>query len=414
MLSLAARNDSWQNLLSGLGTGRDKSTYTHVTPMGALSMDYLESLFLTDDIAARICELVPFEMLRQGISIKIDDEELKHDDMVEVVREALIKSRIFGAAFIYVGANDGMFQEQQLIVERVKGVHFLNVLTPKDLSHHSFYQDPTNADYGKPELYRLNASLPNQTSPLIHESRLIPFFGALSLSPKKFPPSVLQRIYPVLQQFHTAWQATAHLMTDAAQGIFKLKGLHSAVASNRSEELLKRMELVDMSRSISRSILLDAEDEDFRRDSYGFAGVPEILEKMMLRLAAAARLPVSLLMGQAPAGMNATGESDTRFFYDQVRAEQEALKPKLERLIKIINGNDSANVSIEFPALWQMTDREKAELRRMEAETDRIYLQEGVLLPEEVALKRFSHGEFAIDVTSRAELAHSERNMSDE
>jgi phage-related protein (TIGR01555 family) len=160
--------------------------------------------------------------------------------------------------------------------------------------------------------------------------------------------------------------------------------------------------------------LLDAEDEEFRRDSYGFSGVPEILEKMMLRLAAAARLPVSLLMGQAPAGMNATGESDTRFFYDQVRAEQEALKPKVERLVKILVGNEQAKVDIEFPALWQMTDREKAELRRMEAETDRIYLQEGVLLPEEVAIKRFSAGDFAIDVTSRAELAHSERSTNDE
>jgi phage-related protein (TIGR01555 family) len=225
---------------------------------------------------------------------------------------------------------------------------------------------------------------------------------------------VLQRVYPVLQQFHTAWQATAHLMTDAAQGIFKLKGLHSAMSSNRSEELLKRMELVDMSRSISRSIMLDAEDEDFRRDSYGFSGVPEILEKMMLRLAAAARLPVSLLMGQAPAGMNATGESDTRFFYDQVRAAQEALKAKIERLVKIMNADESTKVSVEFPALWQMTDREKAELRRMEAETDRIYLQEGVLLPEEVAIKRFTAEEFKIDVTSRTELSQSERNKSDE
>jgi phage-related protein (TIGR01555 family) len=177
---------------------------------------------------------------------------------------------------------------------------------------------------------------------------------------------------------------------------------------------LKRMELVDMSRSISRSIILDAEDEDFRRDTYGFSGVPEILEKMMLRLAAAARLPVSLLMGQAPAGMNATGESDTRFFYDQVKAEQEALKPKLEKLVKIIVGDENAKVGIEFPALWQMTDREKAELRRMEAETDRIYLQEGVLLPEEVAIKRFSDGEFAIDLTARAELAHIERSERNE
>ncbi len=413
MLSLEERNDSWQNLLSGLGTGRDKSTYTYLLPGQTLSAEYREQLYLNDDIAARVCELVPYEMLRQGISIKVDDEEFNWEGLNEIIRDVLVKSRIFGAALIYVGADDSQSQEQPLSITKVKNVRFLNVLTTKELSHHSFYSDPNNAHYGRPELYRINASS-HVHAALIHESRLIPFHGTPSLNPRQWPSSVLQRIYPVLQQFHTAWQATAHLMTDAAQGIFKLKGLHSAVASNRSEELLKRMELVDMSRSISRSILLDAEDEEFRRDSYGFSGVPEILEKMMLRLAAAARLPVSLLMGQAPAGMNATGESDTRFFYDQVRAEQEALKPKVERLVKILVGNEQAKVDIQFPALWQMTDREKAELRRMEAETDRIYLQEGVLLPEEVAIKRFSAGDFVIDVTSRAELAHSERSTNDE
>jgi phage-related protein (TIGR01555 family) len=413
MLSLKERNDSWHNLLTGLGNGRDKSTYTHLGAVQRFSPEYLEHLYLNDDIAARICDLVPYEMLRQGFSIKVDDQEFLRADLGVMLRDALVKARIFGAAFIYVGADDGQPQDTDLSMARVKRVSFLNVLTTKDLNHQSFYADPSCDKYGQCELYRLNASSHNQTA-VIHESRLLPFFGTSSLNHRQFPPGILQRIYPVLQQFHTAWQATAHLMTDAAQGIFKLKGLHSAMSSNRSDELLKRMELVDMSRSISRSILLDAEDEDFRRDSYGFSGIPEILEKMMLRLAAAARLPVSLLMGQAPAGMNATGESDTRFFYDQVRAEQEAIKPKLERLIKIMIGNDSAKVVIEFPALWQMTDRDKAELRRMEAETDRIYLQEGVLLPEEVAVKRFSGGEFSIDINSRAELAHSERSMNDE
>ncbi len=409
MLSLTDRNDSWHNLLSGLGSGRDKATYAHLRPNNILSAEYLEQLYLHDDIAARICDLVPYEMLRQGFSITVDDHDFVRPHLSDVVREALVKARIFGAAFIYVGADDSQQQDMPLSLKRVRGVRFLNVLTTKDLSHQRFYDDPNSEHYGSCELYRLKAST-HKAATTIHESRLIPFFGTAPLDHQRFPPSILQRIYPVLQQFHMAWQATSHLMTDAAQGIFKLKGLHSAMSSNRSDDLLKRMELVDMSRSISRSIILDAEDEDFRRDSYGFAGVPEILEKMMLRLAAAARMPVSLLMGQAPAGMNATGESDTRFFYDHVKAEQESLKPNIARLIHIISANENADIRIEFPALWQMTDREKAELRRMEAETDRIYLQEGVLLPEEVALKRFGEGEFSIDVISRAELARSERS----
>jgi uncharacterized protein len=412
MLSLRERNDSWQNLLSGIGSGRDKATYTQLGLNVALPNEYLEQLYLNDDIAARICDLLPYEILRQGFAIKVNDEEFKRKGLNDILRDALVKSRIFGAAFIYVGVDDGLAQDQKLVLHNIRAVRFFNILTPKDLSQQSFYADPNSDKFGTCELYRLNASSHNKAA-VVHESRLIPFFGTSPLNQRQFSASVLQRIYPVLKQFHTAWQATAHLMTDAAQGIFKLKGLHSAMSSNRSEELLKRMELVDMSRSISRSIMLDAEDEDFRRDSYGFSGVPEILEKMMLRLSAAARIPVSLLMGQAPAGMNATGESDIRFFYDQVRSEQEALKPKLKHLIHILLGDEQAKVSIDFPALWQMTDREKAELRRMEAETDRIYLQEGVLLPEEVALKRFGEGEFSIDITARAELAHSERSENE-
>jgi phage-related protein (TIGR01555 family) len=413
MLSLKERNDSWHNMLTGLGSGRDKSIYTHLLPNDRFKPEYLEQLYLYDDIAARICDMVPHEMLRQGFAVKIAGEYFIWEGLNDILRDVLVKARIFGAAFIYVGVDDGLPQDKPLNLGEACEIRFLNVLTTKDLIHKTFFDDASQENFGRPELYQLQGSGKSPAS-TIHSSRLISFYGTPPLSMREFPLSILQRLYPVLQQFHTAWQATAHLMTDAAQGIFKLKGLHSAVASNRSEELLKRMELVDMSRSISRSILLDAEGEEFRRDSYGFSGIPEILEKMMLRLAAAARLPVSLLMGQAPAGMNATGESDIRFFYDQVRAEQEALKPKIERLIKLKINDENAQVVIDFPALWQMTDREKAELRRMEAETDRIYLQEGVLLPEEVAIKRFSNGDFSIDITSRADLAHSERSREDE
>jgi len=407
MFSLEERNDSWQNLLVGLGTARDKSTYTHLAPNSRFNHDYLEQLYVNDDVVARIIDLIPHEMIRQGLSI--NDTQTDPLNLQHHLFDALIKARLFGAAFIYLGIDDGSNQEQPFVATKNKGLKFINVISAKEIFIRSFYDDALAANFGEPEHYEITKS-----KAIIHESRLIPFYGTRPLSPKTFPSSILQRIYPVLQQFHTAWQATAHLINDAAQGIFKLKGLHSAMSSNRSHQLLKRMELVDMSRSISRSILLDAEDEDFRRDTYGFAGIPEILEKMMLRLSAAARIPVSLLMGQAPAGLNATGDSDIRFFYDQIKAEQEAIKPKIARIFKVLMKDEQAECRVEFPALWQLTDKEQAELRRVEAETDRIYLQEGVLLPEEVAIKRFSNGDFTIDLNSRAELAHMERSESNE
>jgi phage-related protein (TIGR01555 family) len=248
----------------------------------------------------------------------------------------------------------------------------------------------------------------------IHASRLLIFHGGRCIKKGSWPQSILQRIYPVLQQFHLAWQSTAHLMSDGAQGVFKLKGLHNAIASNKTGDILKRLEMVDMGRSVARSVLLDAEDEDFRRDTYSFSGVPQILEKMMLRLAAAAKIPVSLLMGQSPAGLHATGDSDIRFFYDQVRAEQEGIKPKMMHLIELLMRSKDGPTKgelfpfqITFPSLWQMTEKEKAELQKLHSETDCRYIQEGVLLPEEVAAMRFSG---LVSLKDREVLKRAERS----
>ena len=42
-------------------------------------------------------------------------------------------------------------------------------------------------------------------------------------------------------------------------------------------------------------------------------------------------------MGQAPAGLNATGDSEIRWFYDRVAARQRReLQPALKRLVKLL------------------------------------------------------------------------------
>src|SRR5215813_4219580 len=151
MLPLKERNDSWHNLLAGLGTARDKATYSYLSPNDFLPLAYLENLYLHDDIAARICDIIPGEMLWQGFSIAVNDQPLGWDNLQDVLRDALVKSRIFGAAFIYVGADDGQDQQQPLVITKVKGIKFLNVLTPKELSHHSFYEDANNNKFGRPQ-----------------------------------------------------------------------------------------------------------------------------------------------------------------------------------------------------------------------------------------------------------------------
>lgn len=405
MVDAKLRADSWNNAVTGLGHAmRDKITHTEFSANHVLSDETLEALYHGDDIAARVCELLPDEMLRQGFEIQSENADAINHELIrlgarEKFSEALVWSRVFGGAGLFLGVDDGQSQSLPFKLESVRSLKFLTVLEKREIQPTTYYRDPLEQQFGQVETYRVGSNE-------IHESRLLIFHGTRTSKKRRsmnggWSHSVLQRMYDVMQQFNMSWQSAAHLMADSAQAVFKLKGLHAQIAANKTSEILQRMELVDMSRSVARAVLLDAEDEDFRRDTYSFGGVPDMLDKFTLRLAAAARMPVSLLMGQAPAGLNATGDSDIRFFYDQVKAAQEhTLRPALERLVTLISATKGLPpFSISFPALWQETEREKAELRKIQADVDASYIQQGVLLPEEVAMNRFRASGFSTETS---------------
>ena len=78
-------------------------------------------------------------------------------------------------------------------------------------------------------------------------------------------------------------------------------------------------------------------------------------------------MPVTRLLGQSPAGLNSTGESDLRNFYDMIAARQESqLKPQLSRVDEVLQaslwGQKNRPIGFTFNPLWQMTELEKAEL----------------------------------------------------
>jgi phage-related protein (TIGR01555 family) len=219
--------------------------------------------------------------------------------------------------------------------------------------------------------------------------------------------SVLQRPYEVLRLFGTSFASVGHLLQDASQGVIKIKDLMHMIAANRPA-LLARMELLDTSRSVARAVLLDAENEEFTRVSTSFAGLPELLDRIMQRMSAATRIPVTLLMGRSAAGMNATGDSDFRAFYDSVKSEQrDRLEPvllQIYRLLAIARGEDPEGISIEFHPLWEMSEAERALLEKQDAERDSALITSGVLYPEEVAL-RIARGRRSVTDTEIDEKA---------
>jgi hypothetical protein len=84
------RFDGWQNVITGLGTSRDKGTYAEVVPT-ILSQQQCEDLWRGDDMADMIVTALPNDALRETPTVTIAsiEDATKRAEAVDVIMAAL-------------------------------------------------------------------------------------------------------------------------------------------------------------------------------------------------------------------------------------------------------------------------------------------------------------------------------------
>ena len=125
-------------------------------------------------------------------------------------------------------------------------------------------------------------------------------------------------------------------------------------------------------------------------------------------------MPVALLFGREPSGLNATGDADFRQFYDKTSGEQrDYAEPRLRRVYDVIfaakdgpTGGVPPARALEFVwhKLYEPSEKEQAEIRWLMAQGDEKYVANKILLPEEVALSRFRTGDLHLDTEIKTDL----------
>jgi hypothetical protein len=414
---LNAQFDSWENNVTGFGTGDDKTTYTRFMGGLLLSQQELSNLYHGDDLAARMVDVVPDEMLREGFTVDLGDaglntavsDKLEGLGIDEKLANGIRWGRCYGEGAILIGADDGRRSMQPLIPERARDLNYLHVMDGRYYWPLTYYREAGHPQLGQPEMFGVMApGYSGQPSAVVHESRLIRFGGSPTGDQEREVNqsrdySVLQRAYEALRAFNTGWKAVELLLTDGHQSVFKMQGLAEMIGSGGEALAAARLKVINLYRSVLRAIVVDAGDkesgvgaEDFSRNSVSFSDIPATLDKFMLRLAAAVQIPVTILMGQSPAGMNATGESDFRWFYDRIRSEQtRKLAPKIRRIIRVLLATKAWQpkklppaITIKFPPLWTEPPLTAAQTRKTIIEADGLLVTNQMALPEEVALQR--------------------------
>lgn len=483
------RFDGWANSLTGYGTNRDKrmASYFEIAPV---TIQEAESLWQGDDLAARVIETMPSEMLREGFELVITEDaapssktdpkdrrgalrvvaeaddpiaERKPGDalarakarrdaakqaqmakpshevvdevmqawedlgLVDALWHGLAYEAAYGGGAILIGANDGQRDMRAPLNEdRIIAMTYLLALEPREIIPVKWYADPLAPKFGQPEIYLLNpqgTGLPSTSAKgavalvEVHESRLAIFPGIRTSRIMRtsvtygWGDNKLTRFVPTLRDFNGAMSAAGVLLSDFAQGVFKVQNLVETMTSENSADWIARLQTIDASRSALRAILIDAENESFERVNTPVSGMAELLDRFMTRLASAADMPLTLLMGQSPGGLNATGASDIRFFYDRVASMQRRkLAPVIRKITRIILRAlkcEPSKWTINFAPLWQPTEKEQAEARNVQMQTDKGYVEIGSLTPDEVTRARFGGPRYSfethVDFDERAE-----------
>jgi len=404
------RADSWINAITGLGGSRDKSTRSAVAALCVVQPVELEALYHGNDLAARIVDAVVDDALRGGFSfpgVEGLDDALRAQKAGALLKEARKWGRLYGMGAILIGSDGPMDEPLDLDTMGPDSLRYLMVLDRQSLSIADHDEDPESETYGEPRTFRLQTM--RGESQLIHASRLIQFGGALTSERIKtrnegFDLSVLQRPSSVLRDTDQSWRSVMLMIQDMSQAVFAIDGLIDMIAEGEKDTMLARMEVVDMARSVARAVVIDAEAESFtHQGAANIGGVEPVLSMVFQRLASAAGMPLTKLMGMSPGGMNATGESDTRHWYDSVQAERdEGIEDGLLRLARVVAADAGIAVGddldVDWPSLWQPSPAEQADLDKKEAETDKIRIDSGVLEPEEVTLAKLQDDPLYADV----------------
>lgn len=431
------RRDGWSNTASGHGTVRDRRLLTRY---GVDVVTDLEArqLWRSEWLCRRIIEVIPGEANRRGWELKTDDKDKAEKvcgraeelDLDGAMTRAGEYERAYGGAAIFPvieGAQDGL--EMPLIDTGIAKIGALHVLEPQELWPASYYKDLAHPKFGQPETYRVMPLTSGRTGSIsmqiVHESRLVTFPGK-RVSRQTQPgqregwgDSELSSAREMIADAGLTWGSVATLLHEFGQGVYAIDGLAEMLSQADGPALLqRRLDAMDLFKSTLRATAVDAKDS-YTRITTPASGLDGLLVQQANWIAAIAGMPVEILFGREPSGLNSTGDMTIRNWYAKVeKIDSIHYNPRREQLVRLLllettgayGGNEPEVWSVEPKPLWSPSEKEVAETRKIVADTDRVYFDMG--MPAETILEqRFGGDTFSMETTF--DLAEFEKQKAE-
>jgi len=369
--------DGFQNLLLKLGEGSTVQSGGYTNTRISRNYPQLDAMYRSSWIVGQAVDAVAEDMTRAGISlmgIKPENAAKMQRQMTRMglwqgITQNIKWGRLYGGS-IAVMMIDGQDLRSPLRMETIGKGQFtgLKVFDRWSAAPNLTYKIMDGMQMGLPEYYNIS-----RLGLTIHHSRVIRQIGIElpyyeSEREEFWGASIVERLYDRLLPFDTATAGAAQLMSKAHLRTVQVEGLREILAQGgiAEENLIKMFYLMGRLQSTEGVTLLDATDK-FEAHSYTFSGVEGIITQFAQQISGATGIPLVRLMGQSPAGLNSTGESDMRMYNDNIAQQQESrLRLGLQKLLDVLHWSTIGSApeddfDFSFNPLKQLDAKERAE-----------------------------------------------------
>lgn len=379
--------DSLTSLVSGMGTDRDKSATVRYS-QSYVTDEELINAYTGAWLPRKIVDQPANDAFRkwrawQGeadVVGRIEAEE-KRLGLRSKFDQAYTLARLFRRAHVYFDLGDDPATPVNPARVRAGGIRFATVLSCRELSDGDIDDDPMSPGYGSPKYYDLMS--PSRGMVRIHPSRLVTFWGDSDPQDMVFGRrgrSVLEAAFGSIKRHDATVANVAGLVFEARVDVITVPGLGELLADQeQGQAILDRFRLMATMKGNNGMVLLsgttnkDLPSETWEQKNATFATLPDIIEKAQEEVSAAAKIPRAVLFGASGGGLGSTGDLELSSYYDMIGSIQtNEIEPALsvidECLIRSALGARPSELWYEWSSLWQMTDKEKAEIGKIKAD----------------------------------------------
>lgn len=412
--------DSLSNVITGMGTNRDRRSYNRFTITQLNDYLEMEAAYFDNWIAAAVIDNPVEDATREWRTFSgkyaadIHNAE-KLYEVMERTQDAFTWAGVYGGAGLLLVTDQDFSSELDLSKIKKGSLKRLVYLDRTMISPSAYnHTDPTAENYMRAEMYRINGGTQN-----VHHSHFIlapgsPLPPRLRMLNNGWDDSILRRCMEDLKDSAAAKSGVASLILEANIDVISRQNLGTDLSSGDMDQpIMDRFLNFGMLKSMFRLALLD-DTEKFERKQISFGGLGEILSVLMEWTAGAAKQPMTRLFGVQSKGLGDSGEGDTRNYYNRIRGDQEKKYRKFlnridEVLIRSTLGEMPDDLNFEFNPLDIPSESEVKDRNLAEAQTDDLRLQQKVIPRSAVVRKLKESGQYAIDDKFLKQVEEDER-----